>query len=147
MAMSMTTTGDHTSKREGDISNSFVSLSGTDQKPLPDKYRLRKLDLIRGHEQAVVESWKCLLRQLKRETEEVAQLGSDIIPQIDAKELLGGLSDEKVEEVRRRGVVVVKGVVPEDEARGYKEEVQEYVRKNPHTKGQSSIPANISSTL
>jgi hypothetical protein len=40
-----------------------------------------------------------------------------------------------MEEIRKRGVVVVKGVVPEVEARAYKGEVEEYVRKNPWTKG------------
>lgn len=136
MAMSSMTMS---SKREGDISNSFKSLDGTDKQPLPDRYRQLKLDLIQGHEEQVVESWKRLLRRLKEENEEVARRGSSIIPEVDAEDLKRGLSDEVKEEIKKRGVVVVRGVVPEDEARAYKNEVEDYVRKNPHTKGKSPL--------
>lgn len=137
MAMSMTAMSSMgaMSKREGDISNSFVSLSGTEQPPLPDRYRQLKLDRIFGHELKLEESWKRLLRSLREENEGVIIRGSDIIPQVNAAEFENGLSQEVKEEIKKRGVVVVKGVVPEEEARGYKDEVEEYVRRNPHTKG------------
>ena len=43
------------------------------------------------------------------------------------------------EEIRVRGVAVIRGVVPEDEARAYKGRIEEYIRNNPHTKGRSSL--------
>jgi hypothetical protein len=125
-----------TSKREGDISNSFVSLSGGNQPPLPDPYRKLKLDLIQGYHGEVAASWKRLLRQLREENKIIAEKGSRVIPQVEAENLAKGTIDSKaMEEIRKRGVVVVKGVVPEVEARAYKGEVEEYVRKNPWTKG------------
>ncbi|KAF4951888.1 hypothetical protein FSARC_12794 [Fusarium sarcochroum] len=103
------------SKREGDISDAFTSLSGAKREPLPDRFRQLKVDLVNGREKQVVESWKRLLRELKKENEIVAKKGP-------------------AEEIRKRGAVVVKGVIPEAEARAYKDEVEEYVRKNPSTR-------------
>lgn len=138
MATTTTTTTTTTAgaKREGDISNSFASLSGTKQAPLPDRYRELKADLVRGREAEVTESWRRLLRELRRENRVVAEKGPAVIPQVSAGQLAAGQSEDVRGEILKRGVVVVKGVVPEGEARGYKGEVEEYVRKNPHTKGK-----------
>ncbi|KAF5018876.1 hypothetical protein F66182_9137, partial [Fusarium sp. NRRL 66182] len=120
-------------KKEGDISDAFASLSGAEREPLPDRFRQLKVDLVRGREQQIVESWKRLLRELKRENEIVARRGPAVIPQVEYGDFENGLGRLK-DEIRKRGVVVVKGVVPEGEARAYKDEVEEYVRKNPSTR-------------
>ena len=60
-----------------------------------------------------------------------------MVPQIDFKDI-GRPSEDFMREVKKRGVAVVKGVVPTDEARGYKGEVEEYVKTNPWTKGNVS---------
>ncbi|ENH67126.1 Putative protein ybiU [Fusarium oxysporum f. sp. cubense race 1] len=121
------------SKKEGDISDAFTSLSGAQREPLPDRYRQLKLNLLRGRQDKIVQSWKKLLRELKRENEIVAKKGPGVIPQIDFKDLEKS-SDGLREEVKKRGVVVVRGVIPEGEARAYKAEVEEYVAKNPSTR-------------
>ncbi|TVY63189.1 Uncharacterized protein Focb16_v015200 [Fusarium oxysporum f. sp. cubense] len=121
------------SKKEGDISDAFTSLSGAQREPLPDRYRQLKLNLLQGREDKIVQSWKKLLRELKRENEIVAKKGPGVIPQIDFKDLEKS-SDGLREEVKKRGVVVVRGVIPEGEARAYKAEVEEYVAKNPSTR-------------
>jgi hypothetical protein len=121
-------------KKEGDISDAFVSLSGAKRPPLPDRFRKLKCDLVRGREKEISESWKRLLRRLRAENEIIAQKGSDVIPQVDVADLDSACEALK-EEIRKRGAVVVRGVVPEAEARAYKEEVEEYVRKNPWTRG------------
>lgn len=133
MAASMSTMS--LSKKEGDISDAFVSLSNTSQEPLPDRYRQLKLSLIEGHEDAVVSSWKSLLHRLKIENEEVAGKGSEIIPRVKYQELVDGLDKVRREEIKKRGTVVVEGVVEEDEARGYKTSAEDYIKANPHTKG------------
>ncbi|EMT73401.1 hypothetical protein NOF04DRAFT_3579 [Fusarium oxysporum II5] len=121
------------SKKEGDISDAFTSLSGAQREPLPDRYRQLKLNLLQGRQDKIVQSWKKLLRELKRENEIVAKKGPGVIPQIDFKDLEKS-SDGLREEVKKRGVVVVRGVIPEGEARAYKAEVEEYVAKNPSTR-------------
>ncbi|KAF9769581.1 hypothetical protein IL306_012993 [Fusarium sp. DS 682] len=120
-------------KKEGDISDAFTSLSGAKRDPLPDRYRLLKLNLLKGREEKIVESWKKLLRELKRENEIVAKKGPGVIPQIKFGDFDRG-GDRVREEVKKRGVVVVRGVIPEGEARAYKAELEEYVAKNPSTR-------------
>lgn len=124
-------------KKEGDISDSFVSLSGGDQPPLPDRFRELKCDLVRGREREISDSWFRLLRELRKENELIAQKGSDIVPQVEYADLEGGIEHLKGE-IKKRGALVVRGVVPEAEARGYKEEIEEYVKKNPSTRGMST---------
>ena len=122
------------SKEAGDISSAFVSLSGTDRPPLPPKFRVLKKALVEGKEDAVVASWNRLLREIKRENDVIAEKGSGIIPTVDFSSLEGDLGKLK-DEIQKRGAVVVRGVVPEGEARAYKSEIEEYVRMNPDTKG------------
>ncbi|KAG4282405.1 hypothetical protein FPRO06_09078 [Fusarium proliferatum] len=121
------------SKKEGDISDAFTSMSGVKREPLPDRYRQLKLKLLQGREDKIVQSWNKLLRELKRENEIVAKKGPGVVPQIGFKDLERS-SDALREEVKKRGVVVVRGVVPEGEARAYKAEVEEYVARNPSTR-------------
>ncbi|RCI09335.1 hypothetical protein L249_1418 [Ophiocordyceps polyrhachis-furcata BCC 54312] len=128
-------------KKEGDISDSFVSLSGTQRAALPDRFRQLKCDLVRGKEDRFVDGWSRLLRRLKRENELIGRRGSAIVPQVDFDDLEGGCEMVK-DEVRKRGVVVVRGVVPEEEARGYKFEMDEYIARNPHTREGQAFPAH-----
>jgi hypothetical protein len=130
--MSATQTQTHV-KKAGDISDSFVSLSGASRPALPQRFLDLKQGLVQGHEDAVIDSWKRLLRQLKIEVETVAKEGSNVIPTIEFGRLdsdVGRLRGE----LKKRGVAVVRGVIPEEEARGYKSEVDEYVKLNPSTK-------------
>ncbi|KAL3418929.1 hypothetical protein PVAG01_09150 [Phlyctema vagabunda] len=120
-------------KKEGDISSVFVSLSGTKAEQLPPRFAEIKRQLIRGHEERLTASWKSLLEQLAVENAFIASRGPDIIPQIDFTDLASPPRDF-LAEVKKRGVAVVKGVVPEQEARSYKDGVEEYVRENPWTK-------------
>jgi hypothetical protein len=121
-------------RKEGDISSVFVSLSGQSPIQLPDRYIKIKQQLIQGNEDRLTASWKRLLEKLAVENESVAEKGPSIIPQIDFADLKTAPKDF-FDAVKKRGVAVVRGVVPEDEARGFKTEIEEYVRANPSTKG------------
>ncbi|OAA57785.1 DUF1479 domain protein [Cordyceps fumosorosea ARSEF 2679] len=121
------------SKKEGDISDAFVSLSGAKRDPLPDRFRELKCELVRGREKQITDSWNRLLRDLRKENEIIAQKGSDVVPQVEFANLESGLRSLK-DEIKKRGAVVVRGVVPEAEARAYKEEVEDYVKRNPWTR-------------
>ncbi|KAJ4202251.1 hypothetical protein NW767_006210 [Fusarium falciforme] len=120
-------------KKEGDISDAFTSLSGAKREPLPDRFRELKCELVRGREKEIVASWDRLLRQLKRENEIIAKKGPSVIPQVEFSDFEKDV-DVLKEEIRKRGAVVIKGVIPEAEARAYKDEIEEYVKKNPSTR-------------
>jgi hypothetical protein len=122
------------SQKEGDISDAFISLSGTEQAPLPDRFRQLKCELVQGNEARIQTAWTGLLEDLRRENQTIRRERSSVIPEIRFDDLENGL-DGVMDEVRKRGVVVVRGVVPEDEARAYKTELEEYIRQNPGTRG------------
>jgi hypothetical protein len=122
-------------KKEGDISSVFVSLSGTAAEPLPQRFAQLKRDLIAGREREIEASWRRLLKELKSENEIITAKGPGIVPSVNFNDVQNGsMPGEFVEEVKKRGVAVVRGVIPSPEARGYKIEVEDYVRANPHTK-------------
>ncbi|EFQ36267.1 hypothetical protein CGRA01v4_14991 [Colletotrichum graminicola] len=133
MTMGAAATAHHAPKREGDISSVFVSLSGTERAPLPDRFRALKRDLVAGHEAAVAQSWGRLLRALREENEVVRAAGPAAIPSVEFRDLKAGVAALR-DEIRKRGALVIRGVVDEAEARSYKDEIEAYVRRNPSTK-------------
>lgn len=131
-----TATAQNSSKKKGNIADSFASLSKGNISALPDRFRTLKCELVRGREKQITDSWNRLIRQLRVENDVIARKGPSVIPQVEYNNLesdVNALSGE----IAKRGVVVVKGVIPEDEARAYKFEIEEYVKKNPHTNGTS----------
>ncbi|KAI1363669.1 DUF1479 domain protein [Xylaria arbuscula] len=120
-------------KREGNIADSFVSLSGGAQPPLPERFLELKKSLVAGREDRVIESWNRLLARLKHENSILAKDRSKVIPSLEFSNF-----DEDLErlgsEIKKRGVAVVRGVIPEKEARSFKNEIEEYVKQNPWTK-------------
>ncbi|KAI1139453.1 DUF1479-domain-containing protein [Hypoxylon sp. FL0543] len=120
-------------KREGNISDSFISLSGVAAPPLPARFLQLKKLLISGHEDHVVNSWNRLLAELKRENKMITGKGPQIVPSVDFPDLDADLTKVR-KEIEKRGVVVIRGLLPEDEARSFKDEIEEYVNQNPQTK-------------
>lgn len=83
------------------------------------------------------QSWNRLLVRLREETAIIKEQGSACLPEIDFADLKTP-SKEFQDNLRRRGVAIVRQVVPEKEAREYKEDVERYVAANPSTKGKRS---------
>ncbi|KAI1089284.1 DUF1479-domain-containing protein [Rostrohypoxylon terebratum] len=120
------------SKREGSIADAFVSLSGGAREPLPRRFLDLKQTLIRGHENRVIDSWNRLLVELVQENKSIIEKGPSIIPNLNFKDLDTDLAKFR-DEIKKRGVAVIRGVLPEEEARSFKDDIEEYVRLNPHT--------------
>ncbi|KAI9759314.1 MAG: hypothetical protein M4579_002443 [Chaenotheca gracillima] len=120
-------------KKEGDISSVFASLSGAQPEPLPARFAELKARLIRGREDQLRNSWERLLAELREEIGIIAALGPKVVPEIQFNDIHSP-SESFVSEVKKRGVAVVRGVIPHDEARSYKVDVGNYVKANPHTK-------------
>ena len=120
-------------KKEGDISDAFASLSGMKFEPLDPRFADVKSRLIAGHEDAVFDSWQGLLASMKEEIPIIKQLGSKVIPEIDFEDI-DNASPEFRAEHKKRGVAVIRNVVPQEEALSMKEDLKEYIRANPQTK-------------
>lgn len=139
IARTVATAPASTQKRAGDISDAFASLSGKEFTPLEPRYATLKKNLIAGREDAIRASWERLLKDLRTEIPHIVEMGSKVVPEVQYKDIVNGtVSQEFVAEHRKRGVAIVRGVVDEKEARGFKDEIEDYVRKNPHTKGEYS---------
>ena len=52
---------------------------------------------------------------------------------------LNSLSDERLAEIRRKGCVVIRDVVDDEEARTWQAWLREYVSKNPQVYGESAF--------
>ena len=122
-------------RKEGDISSVFASLSGTEAIPLPARFASIKQSLLLPHAPAIVASWSRLLSSLRSEINEIATAGSDIIPSIDFEE---SHNHSRVQpfanSLRKRGVAIIRGVVQEEQALGWKSEIKDYLIANPQTK-------------
>ncbi|EED18666.1 DUF1479 domain protein [Talaromyces stipitatus ATCC 10500] len=125
-----TTTATST-KAAGDISSVFPSLSGKAPDPLPPRFQTLKTQLSTGREQVLTDSWSRLLDSLREEVKKIKALGSDAIPSISYRDIQNGtLTQEQLNNIRHRGSVVIRGVIPKETALKYKEKVREYIKSN-----------------
>lgn len=120
-------------RREGDISDAFASLSGLEFKPLEPRFAELKARLIAGHEEELYDSWNRLLVSLREEIPLIAEKGPRIVPEIDFRDI-DHASEEFRAEHKKRGVAVIRNVIPEQQALALKKELREYIAANPHTK-------------
>ena len=120
-------------KRKGDISSIFPSLGGNaSSAPLPPRFAAVKAKLLEysapGQLQA---SWDRLVAELDNAIPEIAEKGSAVVPTVDFAQLRDAGEDAPfVEEVRKRGVVILKGVIDESEVLEMKESVRRYIAAN-----------------
>ncbi|CAF1223477.1 unnamed protein product [Adineta ricciae] len=134
MANRMTSMMYRSTKPEGDVSSVFASLSGDDMnKPLEARFAELKQEIIQGYEQQVKDSWFRLLDVLKQETETVRRSKQSSIPEIQFNDI-HNLSSELQNNIRTRGVVIVRGVLHETDALKLKTGVKNYIKQNPHTR-------------
>ncbi|EED82307.1 predicted protein [Postia placenta Mad-698-R] len=115
-------------RKEGTIMDVFTSFSG---KPviLPDRFAALKRQICTGPDK-MIHPWQGLLRELEGAVEEIAEKGGNLIPQVSYSDVERGLTEAQVKDIKKRGVVIVKGGVPEEEAPGWKKSIKSYVRTN-----------------
>ncbi|KAL2801065.1 hypothetical protein BJX66DRAFT_321034 [Aspergillus keveii] len=119
-------------KAAGDISSVFPSLrKDYKPEPLPPRFKDLKERFFRENEDALKKSWERLLPSLEEEVHKIKSKGSDIIPSVEYADVISGnVSSDILAEIRHRGSVVVRNVLPRNEARSYKEQIEEYVAAN-----------------
>ncbi|PNH28634.1 hypothetical protein VD0004_g441 [Verticillium dahliae] len=108
-----------------------VSFYGNEPIPLPSRFAGVKRRLITGHEAAVEASWRRLLVALAREIDEIQRRGAELIPTIHFNDINDPVRvDAFAHRLKRYGVAVIRGVVPEDEAKEWVQETREYLDTN-----------------
>ncbi|KAG8891567.1 hypothetical protein FRC00_013498 [Tulasnella sp. 408] len=126
-------------KAEGDISTIFTSLSGAEHDALPPRFADLKKEIVGTSHEAhrkLTESWVDLLAELQVGLQEIQRKGSTIVPEVSFKELTeSGDKAAWTKEVAKRGVVIVRDVVPDEEALAWKQQVLDYIKANPQVKG------------
>ncbi|KAE8451171.1 hypothetical protein EG329_004843 [Mollisiaceae sp. DMI_Dod_QoI] len=122
-------------RAEGDISSVFASLSGAAPQPLPERFADIKTSLVQGREKEITASWQGLLSALRSEIDQISKYGSSIIPEIEFSEINNFSRNQPFSHsLKKRGVAVIRGVVPPFEALSWKQEIRDYIRANPQTK-------------
>lgn len=121
------------------IASAFASLSDGSA-DLPPRFTALKRELISGKEDAVLASWNRLLKRVS--LKKLQNLDASIIPELDFSEIAannGNISEDIVKRLRECGTIVIRGLVDEAQALQWKEQIRDYVKENPQTKG---FPAN-----
>ncbi|KAF8553881.1 hypothetical protein OG21DRAFT_1522793, partial [Imleria badia] len=85
-------------------------------------------------EERLTATWNDLLGELTTRTAQIAEAGPDFIPQVNFADL-EKLTPEEIEAIRRKGSIVMRGVVKTQTASGWKTELDEFVKANPQAEG------------
>ncbi|KAF4579939.1 hypothetical protein EYR36_001759 [Pleurotus pulmonarius] len=87
-------------------------------------------------EQRATKAWNEILGALEEVTKNIAEGGSESIAQVNFSQL-DSLTPSKIEMIKRKGCVVIRDVVDDAEARGWKDALEEFIKSNPDVEGQS----------
>ncbi|KAL9112827.1 MAG: hypothetical protein Q9227_002904 [Pyrenula ochraceoflavens] len=123
-------------KRSGDISSVFPSLSAQNQPPppLPPRFTNLKESISASSNQnsSVWEaSWRRLLDALKSEIADIKRTGSNIIPSISYADIRSNFIQPSIlSEIKSRGVVVIRNALSRDEALDLKSQARSYIAQN-----------------
>ncbi|KAJ6590858.1 hypothetical protein B0H10DRAFT_2179341 [Mycena sp. CBHHK59/15] len=98
--------------------------------PTPPRLTELKRSIATSHP----EFQECILVELDRVKTAIVKDGPAYIPQV-AFEDLGKLSQAQKDEIKRKGSVVIKDVVPDQEAMAWKVGLEEFVKANPQAEG------------
>ncbi|KAI1435549.1 hypothetical protein GGR50DRAFT_694084 [Xylaria sp. CBS 124048] len=121
-------------------SNNITSIFDTAEPiSLSSRFAKLKRNMIACREKDVADSFYRLLRALNKEANDIAVRGSDVIPTIDYIDIDDSEKASAFRKaLRKRGVAVIKRVVPASVAETWKEETLDYIADNPQTTGYPS---------
>ncbi|PPQ79097.1 hypothetical protein CVT25_002890 [Psilocybe cyanescens] len=105
---------------------------------LPARFIDLKVEIASAYpdfEQNATRSWVEILEEMDKVTKKIIEEGVNYIPEVDFAHL-ENLNREEVEKIKRRGSVVIRNVVPDEQAVKWKEELKEFVTVNPTVEGE-----------
>ncbi|KAI0032542.1 hypothetical protein K488DRAFT_78436 [Vararia minispora EC-137] len=105
---------------------------------LPARFADLKLEIASSYgpdfESCITRAWGEIIEELDKATTKIADEGTEIIPQVSLSEL-DSLTPSQLDNIKKRGCVVIKDVVPDTEAAGWKTELQQFAKDNPTCPG------------
>ncbi|KAJ7116584.1 hypothetical protein C8R44DRAFT_792863 [Mycena epipterygia] len=105
--------------------------------PLPPRFTEIKRAIAANNpnfEQDLTKAWNEVLVELDQVTKTIAKEGSAYIPQVSFTDL-DKLSDAQIADIKRKGTVLIKDVVDDDQARAWKASLEEFIKANPQAEG------------
>ncbi|KAI1266208.1 hypothetical protein F5Y18DRAFT_23647 [Xylariaceae sp. FL1019] len=107
-----------------------LSFYGTQPVPLPSRFANVKRRLVAGHEPALEASWGRLIAALRDEVKYIDKHRKELIPSIDFSDIhdaskVGPFGDS----LKRHGIGVIRGVVPQKDANHWVEETKKYLER------------------
>ncbi|PVU84905.1 hypothetical protein BB559_007315 [Furculomyces boomerangus] len=116
-------------RKEGNIGSIFAnSFKGE----LPVRYADLKKEISPKDPSVIQNAWVRLESSFEKEAPQIKALGSKIIPQVNYQDILNGeFPSNMKDEIKKRGCVVVRGIVPTEVAEGYKQQVLDYIAAHP----------------
>ncbi|KAJ9634474.1 hypothetical protein H2204_006299 [Knufia peltigerae] len=122
----------------------LTTVQKTSQLPLLDRrFAVLKASLVKTeNKQKVIESYGRLLDVLSSEVKRIQNSGPFMVPEIDFEDLRkngGDLPPDFADLVRDRGCVILRNVVPEEQAVEWGAKLKDYVHRHP---GVGGVPFN-----
>ncbi|KAF4990006.1 hypothetical protein FDECE_14521 [Fusarium decemcellulare] len=106
---------------------------------LEERFSVLKQSLVKPEDkERLVESYHRLTKALAEEADRISKFGPKAIPEINFSDIEannGHLPGGLVDTVQRTGCVIIRGVVPEEEASGWEAELRTYTKKHPKIAG------------
>jgi hypothetical protein len=106
---------------------------------LEEKYSKLKQSIVKPeHKIRLIESYQRLKTALEEEANRIESIGPRAIPEIDFSEIEennGRLPDGLADIVRQTGCIIIRGVVPEEQAVKWEKELKEYTKKHSGVSG------------
>ncbi|KAJ4297518.1 hypothetical protein N0V90_005410 [Kalmusia sp. IMI 367209] len=106
---------------------------------LEQRFAVLKRSLVKSeHKQKVIESYDQLVKVLEHEADFIAKHGPSMVPQIDFNEVQqngGALPADFAKLVRERGCVILRNVVPEEQATKWEQDLIDYTNRHRDTSG------------
>lgn len=99
---------------------------------------IKKQLVLPEHRQKVITSYQRLLKVLEEEAAFISNNGPKVVPEIDFGDVRtngGQLPEDFSTLVRERGCVILRNVVPEDQAVAWETELKDYTRRHPEVGG------------
>jgi hypothetical protein len=117
-------------KPKGNISSVFGHLGAKENILDPALLGLKK-EIAPKDPSILGDAYRRVVTSFEKEKALILEKGSSIIPQVEFSDLVNAkFPKDMIDEIRKRGCVVVRNVYDQTEARSYKEDIESYIKQN-----------------